>query len=58
MARHSLDFWLTSEDLPNPDNRVTLDKDGFVTVEARADGTVEIDSPVPVVRNDAAGRND
>jgi hypothetical protein len=24
---------------------------GFVTVEARADGTVEIDSPVPVVRD-------
>ena len=28
MARHSLDFWLTSEDLPDPDNRVTLDGDG------------------------------
>ena len=25
MARHSLDFWLTSEDLPDPDNRVALD---------------------------------
>ena len=23
MAKHSLDFWLTSEDLPDPDNRVT-----------------------------------
>jgi len=21
-AKHSLDFWLTSEDLPDPDNRV------------------------------------
>jgi choline dehydrogenase-like flavoprotein len=28
MARHSLDFWLTSEDLPDPDNRVTLDREG------------------------------
>jgi choline dehydrogenase-like flavoprotein len=28
MAQHSLDFWLTSEDLPNPDNRVTIDKEG------------------------------
>jgi len=28
MATHSLDFWLTSEDLPDPDNRVTLDKEG------------------------------
>ena len=23
MAKHSLDFWLTSEDLPDPENRVT-----------------------------------
>ena len=30
MARHSLDFWLTSEDLPHPDNRVTLDRDGNI----------------------------
>jgi choline dehydrogenase-like flavoprotein len=28
MAKHSLDFWLTSEDLPDPNNRVTLDGDG------------------------------
>jgi choline dehydrogenase-like flavoprotein len=31
MARHSLDFWLTSEDLPDSNNRVTLDSgDGIV----------------------------
>jgi choline dehydrogenase-like flavoprotein len=30
MAKHSLDFWLTSEDLPNPENRVTLDKEGNI----------------------------
>jgi choline dehydrogenase-like flavoprotein len=28
MARHSLDFWLTSEDLPDADNRVTVERDG------------------------------
>ncbi len=28
MARHSLDFWLTSEDLPHPENRVTVERDG------------------------------
>src|SRR5213592_4180943 len=27
IAKHSLDFWLTSEDLPDPDNRVTVTKD-------------------------------
>ena len=32
MARHSLDFWLTSEDLPDPDNRVTLDKNGGIVL--------------------------
>jgi choline dehydrogenase-like flavoprotein len=32
MARHSLDFWLTSEDLPDPQNRVTLGKDGEITL--------------------------
>jgi len=32
MARHSLDFWLTSEDLPDPDNRVTLDRDGNIVL--------------------------
>jgi choline dehydrogenase-like flavoprotein len=30
MARHSFDFWLTSEDLPSPDNRVTLEQDGRI----------------------------
>ena len=30
MAKHSLDFWLTSEDLPSPDNRVTLDREGNI----------------------------
>jgi choline dehydrogenase-like flavoprotein len=28
MATHSLDFWLTSEDLPDPANRVTVGRDG------------------------------
>jgi len=32
MATHSLDFWLTSEDLPDPNNRVTLDRDGGIVL--------------------------
>jgi len=35
MARHSLDFWLTSEDLPDPDNRVTLDREGNIVLAYR-----------------------
>ncbi len=33
MARHSLDFWLMSDDLPRPENRIRLDPDGRVTLE-------------------------
>ena len=32
MAQHSLDFWLTSEDLPDPNNRVTLDSNGGIVL--------------------------
>ncbi len=32
MAKHSLDFWLTSEDLPAPENRVTLDRKGNIVL--------------------------
>lgn len=32
MAQHSLDFWLTSEDLPDPDNRVTLNRNGEIVL--------------------------
>src|SRR3954471_9609072 len=32
MARHSLDFWLTSEDLPDPENRVTLNAQGQIAL--------------------------
>jgi choline dehydrogenase-like flavoprotein len=32
MAKHSLDFWLTSEDLPDPDNRVIIDRNGQIVL--------------------------
>jgi choline dehydrogenase-like flavoprotein len=35
MAKHSLDFWLTSEDLPDPANRVTLDRNGDIMLSYR-----------------------
>ena len=35
MASHSLDFWLTSEDLPDPNNRVTLDSQGNIVLGYR-----------------------
>ena len=35
LGRHSLDFWLTSEDLPDPENRVTLDGQGNIVLSYR-----------------------
>jgi len=32
IARHAIDFWLSTEDLPRADNRVTVDRDGKVTL--------------------------
>src|SRR5262249_50858029 len=32
VARHAIDFWLSTEDLPNPDNRVTVDGKGELTL--------------------------
>ncbi|HYE72261.1 MAG TPA: GMC family oxidoreductase, partial [Blastocatellia bacterium] len=32
IAKHSLDFWLTSEDLPAPANRVSVDRDGRINL--------------------------
>ncbi len=32
IARHALDFWLSTEDLPDPENRVTVDSAGNLTL--------------------------
>ena len=42
-ARHCVDFWLTTEDLPKPDNRVTLDGDGNVHLSYRMTNDEEAD---------------
>ncbi|MCE7989908.1 MAG: GMC family oxidoreductase [Caldilinea sp. CFX5] len=33
MAQHAIDFWLTTEDLPHPDNRVTINRQGEITLD-------------------------
>jgi choline dehydrogenase-like flavoprotein len=35
MAKHSLDFWMTSEDLPDANNRVTVTRDGQIQLSYR-----------------------
>jgi choline dehydrogenase-like flavoprotein len=32
VAKHAIDFWLSTEDLPMPENRVTVDRDGKLTL--------------------------
>ena len=32
IAKHSVDFWLSTEDLPDPNNRITVDKEGKITL--------------------------
>jgi choline dehydrogenase-like flavoprotein len=36
IARHAVDFWLSTEDLPRPNNRVTLTKDGNIQISYTA----------------------
>ncbi len=35
IARHGVDFWLTTEDVPQPGNRVTVDREGNVHLAYR-----------------------
>jgi choline dehydrogenase-like flavoprotein len=41
VARHAVDFWLTTEDIPRPDNRVTVDGDGQVHLAYRPSNAAE-----------------
>jgi choline dehydrogenase-like flavoprotein len=41
ITRHSVDFWLSTEDLPNPDNRITVDRDGNIHLAYRTSNDTE-----------------
>jgi choline dehydrogenase-like flavoprotein len=41
LAHHAVDFWLCGEDLPHPDNRVTLEKDGTVRLSIDEKNNIE-----------------
>ncbi|WP_034263408.1 GMC oxidoreductase [Actinospica robiniae] len=41
MAHHAVDFWLCGEDLPAPDNRVTLDSEGRIHLTLDENNNVE-----------------
>lgn len=39
IAKHAVDFWLSTEDLPKPDNRVTVERDGNLKLAYNATNT-------------------
>jgi len=41
VAGHSIDFWLTSEDIPRPDSRVTLRPDGTIRLALQPGNNTE-----------------
>jgi len=43
VARHAVDFWLSTEDLPRAENRVTLTKDGHIQINYTASNQVPKD---------------
>jgi choline dehydrogenase-like flavoprotein len=43
VAAHAVDFWLTTEDVPKPDNRVTLASDGNVQLAYKSNNDEEAD---------------
>lgn len=40
VAKHAVDFWLSTEDLPRPENRVTVDGKGKITIAYHATNEV------------------
>ena len=43
VAKHAVDFWLTTEDLPVPENRVTVDGDGKIHLAYTSTNDAEAD---------------
>jgi choline dehydrogenase-like flavoprotein len=41
LAHHAVDFWLCGEDLPQPENRVTLEQDGQIKLTLDQNNNVE-----------------
>lgn len=41
IARHGVDFWMSSEDLPRADSRITLERDGRIRLSIPSDNNTE-----------------
>ena len=58
MARHAVDFWLSTEDLPRPENRVTLDRDGNVRISYTPTNEESVKQPLPQAEGAAEAHRD
>ena len=58
VAEHAVDFWLTTEDLPDPANRVTVDGDGHIHLAYTSNNDREADRPVRRAEEDPQPRRD
>ena len=58
VARHAVDFWLSTEDLPTPENRVTLARDGNIVIDYRAKQRPRQGTPLPQAQGDAGRPRD
>ncbi|MEO8123350.1 MAG: hypothetical protein ABI633_04815 [Burkholderiales bacterium] len=56
LARHAVDFWLTSEDLPMPDNRVTLNDWNQIQLSLPVDESGAARKTAQEVARDAGAR--
>ncbi|MFH0945082.1 MAG: GMC family oxidoreductase [Planctomycetota bacterium] len=59
LASRSLDFWVTSEDLPRPENRVLLEPDGnirLVYTENNLEGHTRLNAKLKALLRKAGGR--
>ena len=58
MARHAVDFWLSTEDLPRPENRVTLDPQGRDPAQLQADQPRVREAALPRAQEAAGAHRD
>ena len=58
VARHAVDFWLSTEDLPTPENRVTLARDGNIVIDYTRQQRPGQGTPLPQAQGDAGGPRD
>ncbi len=47
VARHAVDFWLTTEDVPKPGNRITIDSGGGIHLAYRQTNDAEAGAEIP-----------